>query len=121
MDKGNLIHHDDKPKLLRALLLRHRHVNESAHGFPFGARRKFSSYTSLQVTSNPISVFRIKHIFIIIPHPQCHSHSVVVSKKRREKKHCSSMCVVLYSFSRNHFQFSKIHPFFLRQSKEKKL
>lgn len=49
MDSKSLIHHDDKPKLLRALLLRHRHVNENAHGFPFGARRKFSSYTSLQV------------------------------------------------------------------------
>lgn len=51
MDSKSLIHHDDKPKLLRALLLRHRHVNENAHGFPFGTRRKFSSYTSLQVTS----------------------------------------------------------------------
>ncbi|XP_055317882.1 anion exchange protein 3 isoform X2 [Sitodiplosis mosellana] len=48
MDSKELIHHDDKPKLLRALLLRHRHVNENASGFPFGARRKFSSYTSLQ-------------------------------------------------------------------------
>lgn len=49
MDSKELIHHDDKPKLLRALLLRHRHVNENASAFPFGARRKFSSYTSLQV------------------------------------------------------------------------
>lgn len=49
MESKELIHHDDKPKLLRSLLLRHRHVNENAHGFPFGTRRKFSSYTSLQV------------------------------------------------------------------------
>lgn len=50
MDSKNLIHHDDKPRLLRALLLRHRHVNENTHGFSFGSRRKFSSYTSLQVS-----------------------------------------------------------------------
>lgn len=48
-----LIQDDDKPTLMRALLLRHRHVNENAHGgFPFGSRRKFSSYTSLQVRRN---------------------------------------------------------------------
>lgn len=44
-----LIEDDDKPTLMRALLLRHRHVNEHTHpGFQF-VRRKFSSYTSLQV------------------------------------------------------------------------
>lgn len=65
MEKKNLIHLDDKPKLLRALLLRHRHVNESgSHGFPFGARRKFSSYTSLQV----ILVFCIRIIAMKTPH-----------------------------------------------------
>lgn len=57
MDSKSLIHNDDKPKLLRALLLRHRHVNENAHGFPFGTRRKFSSYTSLQVISIISSAF----------------------------------------------------------------
>ncbi|KFB52870.1 AGAP006115-PB-like protein [Anopheles sinensis] len=44
-----LIHEDDKPVIMRALLLRHRHVNESSHGgFSFGPKRKYSSYTSLQ-------------------------------------------------------------------------
>lgn len=48
-----LIQEEDKPTLMRALLLRHRHVNENAHGaFPFGSKRKFSSYTSLQVNIN---------------------------------------------------------------------
>lgn len=45
-----LIQESDRPVVMRALLLRHRHVNEHSHGsFPFGSRRKFSSYTSLQV------------------------------------------------------------------------
>lgn len=45
-----LIQESDKPTVMRALLLRHRHVNEHSHGgFYFGSRRKFSSYTSLQV------------------------------------------------------------------------
>uniref|UniRef100_A0A182KC55 Anion exchange protein n=1 Tax=Anopheles christyi TaxID=43041 RepID=A0A182KC55_9DIPT len=44
-----LIHEDDKAVIMRALLLRHRHVNESSHGgFSFGPKRKYSSYTSLQ-------------------------------------------------------------------------
>lgn len=46
-----LIHEDDKVVVMRSLLLRHRHVNEHhGHGgFSFGPKRKFSSYTSLQV------------------------------------------------------------------------
>ncbi|XP_055701079.1 band 3 anion transport protein isoform X5 [Phlebotomus papatasi] len=44
----DLIQADDKATVLRALLLRHRHVNESHSGFHFGSRRKYSSYTSLQ-------------------------------------------------------------------------
>ncbi|XP_059613187.1 anion exchange protein 3 isoform X2 [Phlebotomus argentipes] len=44
----DLIQPDDKSTVLRALLLRHRHVNEGHSGFHFGSRRKFSSYTSLQ-------------------------------------------------------------------------
>ncbi|XP_058831835.1 anion exchange protein 3 isoform X1 [Topomyia yanbarensis] len=44
-----LIHEDDKPVIMRALLLRHRHVNEHSHGgFHFGPKRKYSSYSSLQ-------------------------------------------------------------------------
>ncbi|XP_063703207.1 anion exchange protein 3 isoform X2 [Culicoides brevitarsis] len=43
-----LITEDDKPTLLRALLLRHRHVNEHSHGtFNFGLKKKYSSYSSL--------------------------------------------------------------------------
>lgn len=45
-----LITEDDKPTLLRALLLRHRHVNEHSHGtFNFGLKKKYSSYSSLTV------------------------------------------------------------------------
>lgn len=46
-----LIHPDDKAAIMRALLLRHRHVNDHSHGsFHFGAKgRKYSSYSSLQV------------------------------------------------------------------------
>ncbi|XP_026462200.1 anion exchange protein 2-like [Ctenocephalides felis] len=47
-----LILEDDKPIIMRALLLRHRHVNENDRGFMFGSRRKFSSYTSLQNLSD---------------------------------------------------------------------
>lgn len=47
----DLIHVDDKAAVMRALLLRHRHVNESSHGaFSFGKGRKYSSYSSLQVS-----------------------------------------------------------------------
>lgn len=45
----DLIHEDDKPIVLRSLLLKHRRVNEPQGGFHFGGKRKFSSYTSLQV------------------------------------------------------------------------
>lgn len=46
-----LIHPDDKAAVMRALLLRHRHVNDQSHGsFHFGAKRKYSSYSSLQVS-----------------------------------------------------------------------
>lgn len=45
----DLINAEDKPALMRSLLLRHRHVNEHQSGFPF-TKRKYSSYTSLQVS-----------------------------------------------------------------------
>ncbi|KAI8121350.1 hypothetical protein FF38_05946 [Lucilia cuprina] len=44
----DLINSDDKPSVLRSLLLRHRHVNEHQSGFPF-TKRKYNSYTSLQL------------------------------------------------------------------------
>jgi solute carrier family 4 anion exchanger 2 len=42
-----LIEPEEKPTIMRALLLRHRHVNEHDR-FRFGMKRTFSSYTSLQ-------------------------------------------------------------------------
>ncbi|XP_069684208.1 band 3 anion transport protein-like isoform X3 [Periplaneta americana] len=42
-----LIEPEDKSTVMRALLLRHRHVNEHDR-FRFGMKRTFSSYTSLQ-------------------------------------------------------------------------
>jgi hypothetical protein len=44
-----LIEPEDKPTVMRSLLLRHRHVNEHDR-FRFGMKRTFSSYTSLQVS-----------------------------------------------------------------------
>ncbi|XP_308789.5 anion exchange protein 3 [Anopheles gambiae] len=48
-----LIHEDDKPVIARALLLRHRHVNENTHGGIFyGSRRRLSSFTSILSVKN---------------------------------------------------------------------
>lgn len=60
-----LIQESDRPVVMRALLLRHRHVNEHSHGsFPFGSRRKFSSYTSLQVSNTSTTQYFIdRNIF----------------------------------------------------------
>jgi hypothetical protein len=44
-----LIEHEDKPTVMRALLLKHRHVKEHDL-FHFDMKRTFSSYTSLQVS-----------------------------------------------------------------------
>lgn len=44
-----LIQDSDKPMIMRALLLRHRHVNEHDRGFRF-VKRHNSSYASLQVS-----------------------------------------------------------------------
>ncbi|XP_012285898.1 anion exchange protein 3 isoform X2 [Orussus abietinus] len=43
-----LILPEDRPIVMRALLLRHRHVHEHDRGFRFGMKRNYSSYTSLQ-------------------------------------------------------------------------
>ncbi|CAL1687515.1 unnamed protein product [Lasius platythorax] len=43
-----LILPEDRPVVMRALLLRHRHVHEHERGFRFGGRKSYSSYTSLQ-------------------------------------------------------------------------
>uniref|UniRef100_A0A182P114 Anion exchange protein n=1 Tax=Anopheles epiroticus TaxID=199890 RepID=A0A182P114_9DIPT len=48
-----LIHEDDKAVLMRAILLRHRHIKDRTHGaFSFGPNRLYSSYTSLQNVNN---------------------------------------------------------------------
>lgn len=44
----DLININDKPSVMRSLLLRHRHVNEHQGVLPF-TKRKYNSYTSLQV------------------------------------------------------------------------
>ncbi|XP_054012182.1 band 3 anion exchange protein isoform X4 [Hylaeus anthracinus] len=43
-----LILPEDRPVVMRALLLRHRHVHDHDRGFRFGGKRNYSSYTSLQ-------------------------------------------------------------------------
>ena len=54
-----LIHEDDKPVIARALLLRHRHVNENTHGGIFyGSRRRLSSFTSILVSLIISNFFR---------------------------------------------------------------
>uniref|UniRef100_A0AAG5D3F4 Anion exchange protein n=1 Tax=Anopheles atroparvus TaxID=41427 RepID=A0AAG5D3F4_ANOAO len=61
-----LIHEDDKPVIMRALLLRHRHVNESSHGgFSFGPKRKYSSYTSLQNLAFRLHDRSMEHLVFI--------------------------------------------------------
>lgn len=62
-----LIHPDDKAAVMRALLLRHRHVNDHSHGaFHFGTRRKYSSYSSLQVRIIFVFYFYYKLIILSI-------------------------------------------------------
>lgn len=64
----DLIHVDDKPSVLRSLLLRHRHVNEHQSGFPF-TKRKYNSYTSLQVIYNFNYILINHNTSIVIPMP----------------------------------------------------
>lgn len=47
----DLIAEEDKPVVLRSLLLKHRHVDEHTHhAIPFIGKRRTSSYASLQVS-----------------------------------------------------------------------
>lgn len=56
----NLIHPDDQSLIVRALLLRHRHVNDNSHGsFRFGAKRENSICNSMQVTTETIQHSRL--------------------------------------------------------------
>lgn len=78
MVQEDLIHEDDKAAIMRALLLRHRHVNEHSHGaFHFGARRKYSSYSSLQVIY--YNFVLIITGFIFIESPQISTFDLITS------------------------------------------
>ncbi|CAH1395181.1 unnamed protein product [Nezara viridula] len=48
MATDELITEGDKPTVMRALLLRHRHVSDNDNRFRFSVRRNTASYTSLQ-------------------------------------------------------------------------
>lgn len=63
MVMDDLITPEDKPTVMRALLLKHRHVNEHGHsGFPF-TKKKYNSYSSLQVSRMFCNV--VKWLFVI--------------------------------------------------------
>ncbi|XP_034103262.1 band 3 anion transport protein isoform X4 [Drosophila albomicans] len=55
----DLIDINDKPSVMRSLLLRHRHVNEHQGVLPF-TKRKYNSYTSLQNLSGTTDDKKIK-------------------------------------------------------------
>ncbi|XP_021698558.1 band 3 anion transport protein isoform X4 [Aedes aegypti] len=78
-----LIHEDDKPTIMRALLLRHRHVNEHSHGgFHFGPKRKYSSYSSLQHLAFRIHDRSMEHLIFYIENQQSSQLSVDDKKPR---------------------------------------
>lgn len=61
-----LILPEDRPVVMRALLLRHRHVNENDR-FRFSTKRNYASYTSLQVQSINLYIYtNFKTIFSIL-------------------------------------------------------
>lgn len=61
--KEDLISEEDKAKLMRVLLLRHRHVNEhTERGFRFPKKQ---SYASLQVSKHPIFFLLFICIFLL--------------------------------------------------------
>eukprot|EP00099_Drosophila_melanogaster_P003528 NP_001163402.1 uncharacterized protein Dmel_CG8177, isoform L [Drosophila melanogaster] len=62
----DLIDINDKPSVMRSLLLRHRHVNEHQGVLPF-TKRKYNSYTSLQVRSTPMPIFNHPNGFANTP------------------------------------------------------
>lgn len=51
MVSEGLIEEDDKPVVMRSLLLRHKHVHDERFRFSIGGKKQ-SSYTSLQVCTN---------------------------------------------------------------------
>uniref|UniRef100_A0A336M5M2 Anion exchange protein n=2 Tax=Culicoides sonorensis TaxID=179676 RepID=A0A336M5M2_CULSO len=80
-----LITEDDKPTLLRALLLRHRHVNEHSHGtFNFGLKKKYSSYSSLNSmrTDNIVEVNGVKRECSFLRNDTSPSIEVVARSQR---------------------------------------
>ncbi|XP_052566990.1 band 3 anion transport protein isoform X5 [Culex pipiens pallens] len=83
MVTDELIHEDDKPVIMRALLLRHRHVNEHSHGgFHFGPKRKYSSYSSLQNLAFRIHDKSMEHL-VFYCEPLSSSQLSVDDKKPR--------------------------------------
>lgn len=62
----DLIDINDKPSVMRSLLLRHRHVNEHQGVLPF-TKRMYNSYTSLQVRSTPMPIFNHPNGFANTP------------------------------------------------------
>ncbi|XP_055630446.1 band 3 anion transport protein isoform X5 [Toxorhynchites rutilus septentrionalis] len=78
-----LIHEDDKPVIMRALLLRHRHVNEHSHnGFHFGPKRKYSSYSSLQHLAFRIHDRSMEHLIFYVENTNPNQLSVDDKKPR---------------------------------------
>lgn len=64
--RDDLVMEEDKAKIMRVLLLRHRHVNEHHdRGFKFGRKH---SYTSLQVKRHRFQTLKDIHIgsYIVI-------------------------------------------------------
>lgn len=61
-----LIEEDDKPVVMRSLLLRHRHVHDDRFRFSISAR-KHSSYTSLQVPAQPTAALIATRLFTLFP------------------------------------------------------
>ena len=59
MVTDGLIEEDDKPVVMRSLLLRHRHVHDDRFRFSISGRKQ-SSYTSLQV-----GIWEVQYFFIL--------------------------------------------------------
>ncbi|XP_067644614.1 band 3 anion transport protein isoform X2 [Eurosta solidaginis] len=99
-----LINAEDKPALMRSLLLRHRHVNEHQSGFPF-TKRKYSSYTSLQLRwmSSQVQQQLQQQQHAI----QQHRINLENSKKRRSV--CETLSAPLTSIAFNFDSSSEAH------------
>lgn len=63
-----LILAEDRPVVMRALLLRHRHVHDHDRGFRFSGKRNYSSYTSLQVILPAVET-RLSNVITCVSYP----------------------------------------------------